>query len=585
MDFLKPNTVVIFDNQKKQWLCFNSPKQIIQTSKISGVTSALQKVEAIVNSQGVFAAGFVGFDASTAFDDALCVKQGNSKFPLVWFGLYEKPRRFHFPDIKTIEHCENYTWKPSIDFTGYKKKIALIKEYIAAGITYQVNYTFNLKTRIKNCPWNFFKKLVCNQNSPYSAFLHIGSHSICCASPELFFNLENNTLFCKPMKGTAQRGQTLKSDMLQKEWLQNSEKNKAENVMIVDMVRNDMGKIATNATVHVPTLFACEKYPTVWQMTSSVECTTKATVSAIFGALFPCASITGAPKVSTMEIIKNMESDARGLYTGSIGFIAPKRRAQFNVAIRTVVIDNKTKSASYGVGGGIVWQSDAKEEHEECRIKAGVLAKSTPDFSLLETMLYSCKSGIYLAEMHLKRLAGSAQYFDFPCNIQTIAEELTAYCSKFKKPLYRVRLLLDKSGSVRMEANELGPLKKIAALRLALAPEPIDSSDRFLYHKTTNRAVHERAAHTRPGFDDVLLYNEKGLVTETTTANIVIKTKDGLITPQLSCGLLPGTMRQHVLSRGKIKEGTVTISDLKKSKEIYCINSVRKWRPAIFVED
>ena len=277
---------------------------------------------------------------------------------------------------------------------------------------------------IERDPFYLFLQLTDAQQSSYGAYLNTGRYAICSASPELFFELDGDRLRSRPMKGTASRGQTLAADRIQAERLHHSVKNRAENVMIVDMVRNDMARVAEIGSVRVLRLFEIERYPTVLQMTSTVECRTRASLPEIFTALFPCASVTGAPKIRTMQIIRDLEPGPRGVYTGAIGFVAPGRRARFNVAIRTVVVDTVAGEAEYGTGSGIVWESDSAEEYQECRLKARILTVMPRAFDLLESLLWTPESGCFLLERHLDRLRDSAEYFDFPFDERKIRTQL-----------------------------------------------------------------------------------------------------------------------------------------------------------------
>ncbi len=318
-----------------EWLHFKNPRRVISTTVVGEVRTAMQEMEGLVNSNGWHAAGFVSYEAAPAFDRAFRVRALDD-FPLLWFGLYEKPAVVDLPVVEAPHPA--MTWKPLTGRKTYETTIEKIRDHIARGRTYQVNYTMRLQAAFQDDPWKLFLALVQNQNQ-YAAYLDIGRHVICSASPELFFELDSDVIRSRPMKGTAPRGRTTVEDRHQAEWLKHSEKNRAENVMIVDMIRNDIGRVAEVGSLHVPELFHIEKYPTLFQMTSTVQARTGATVTDIFAALFPCGSITGAPKVSTMKIISELETTPRRVYTGSIGFIAPDRTARFNVAIRTVRVD------------------------------------------------------------------------------------------------------------------------------------------------------------------------------------------------------------------------------------------------------
>jgi len=344
--------------------------------------------------------------------------------------------------------------------------------------------------------------------------------------------------------------------------------------MIVDMVRNDLGRAAETGSVHVPALFAVEQYPTVWQMTSTVRAKTLVPLDRIFQALFPPASITGAPKRRTMEIIAELESSPRRIYTGAIGMVAPGGRAQFNVAIRTLLIHKKSGLAEYGVGGGIVWDSQQDKEWEECSLKTRVLHVHRPSFDLLETMLWSPEHGFSLLEYHLERLGQSAAYFGFSVDPLRIREELEHVASRLGEVPHRIRLLVSRSGASKLDTSPVESDSSRFA-DIVLSRSPVDSSDVFLYHKTTHRRVYDDALKACPGFGDVLLFNEKGEITESTIANVVVESHGGLWTPPVRCGLLPGTYRAWLLDRKQVRERTITIEEILHSPNVYLANSVR----------
>ncbi|HJW89881.1 MAG TPA: chorismate-binding protein, partial [Anaerolineales bacterium] len=328
-----------------------------------------------------------------------------------------------------------------------------------------------------------------------------------------------------------------------------------------------------------------EKYPTVWQMVSTVVGETNASFSEILKSLFPAASITGAPKARTMEIIAELESSARQVYTGCVGYYSPGRKAQFNVAIRTVLIDNASGEAEYGVGGGITWDSVDAAEFDESQTKARVLTARLPDFSLLETMLWTPEAGYFLLDRHLKRLSDSSRYFSFPLDLAAVQAELARLAGTFKPKAMKVRLLVAEDGGVRVESDALPAGGEARPLRLALAPAPIDSTDPFLYHKTTHRQVYDWAirsiSENADGhWDDVILWNERGELTESTRANLLIELDGVRYTPPVDCGLLPGTYRGYLLDQELIKERVIRIEDLVNNPPLYLINSVRKQQAA-----
>lgn len=591
---IEPQINEILLRQNGEWLYFSDPLRVISVQALEGVIPALREIERIVQEENCHAAGFLSYEAAPAFDDALRIRADETRnaFPLLWFGLYPAPRLVTLPEPfdqtqgKAASPKPALTWSPTIDRESYNAAIARIKDRIAHGRTYQVNYTMRLQTDFDADAWNFFLHLAQTQNN-HAAYVNAGRFVIASASPELFFQLDGGTIACRPMKGTTRRGRTTLEDREQARWLKGSEKNRAENVMIVDMIRNDLGRIAKVGSVHVPELFTVEKYPTLWQMTSTVRAETNASLTEIFKALFPCASITGAPKVSTMRIISELETTPRRIYTGSIGYIAPNRKATFNVAIRTALVDRETRTAEYGVGGGIVWDSTSADEYAEALLKARVLTEEAPQFSLLETMLWTPEEGFFLREKHVARLLDSSDYFDFPFTrrsgvtpplqqkeiIETYLDEIP---SEFTSP-HRVRLLLDKDGNLSREAKPFQSSDDQHPLKVALAKTPVNSNDVFLFHKTTKREVYDSARRDFPGCDDVLLYNESGELTEFTIGNLVVEMDGTFHTPPVSCGLLPGLFRAHLLESDQVKEKVIRVDELGGCKNVFRVNSVRGW--------
>jgi para-aminobenzoate synthetase/4-amino-4-deoxychorismate lyase len=577
------NEVVLFDNSQSAWLRFQHPLEVVATRDIADVQPILNQLETAVHRWGWYAAGFITYEAAPAFDPAYRVHPA-STLPLLWFGLYRQPQPLELSYPETVSPYAIGTWTPNLTRSEYEQALDQIKAYIACGDTYQVNYTLRLRADFSGDPWGFFLKLTSAQQGRYGAYVDTGRHVICSASPELFFQRSGLQLETRPMKGTAKRGLTLEADRQHMAWLHHSEKNRAENVMIVDMIRNDLSLIADLGTVKVPRLFQVERYPTVLQMTSTVTAQSEASTAQVMAALFPCASITGAPKVRTTEIIAELETEARGIYTGCIGFMAPGRQAQFNVAIRTVMIDRLTGQAEYGVGGGIVWDSSSADEYAECQLKAQVLMTEQPQFELLETILWEPLSGYFLRGEHLERLANSAEYFGFAADPSIIVAKLEAVAATFEPAPQRVRLLVGQAGTITVQAVPLSQTPLPQPYRVALAAEPVNSQDRFLYHKTTQRRVYEQARAARPGFDDVLLWNERGEVTETTITNVVAQFGDELVTPPLRCGLLAGVYRSELLAQSIIQERVIKVAELKQADKIYLINSVRKWIEPVLVE-
>lgn len=573
-----PESVLLFDQPTGRWLLFENPRRVFIARHPAEVLPALRAVETAVKGEGLHAAGFLAYEAAAAFDSA-CTVHSAGDFPLLWFGLYDAPAIVPPPAPPPEAPCPE--WRPVLDEAAFAAAVAAIKEAIARGETYQVNFTFPLRALFDGDPRAWFSALVHGQRAGFSAFLDTGRYVLCSASPELFFALEGERLTTRPMKGTAARGRSGAEDRRQRETLATSAKDRAENLMILDMVRNDLGRLG--GKVSVPELFTVEGYPTVWQMTSAAETRTAAPLPEIFAALFPCASITGAPKYQTMRIIAELEGRSRRIYTGAIGHIAPGRRARFSVAIRTALIDREKKIAEYGVGAGITWDSDSGAEYRECLQKARILEQRMPDFSLLESLRWEPQKAYWLIEEHLARLAGSAEYFAFPWDRQKVLAKLAALAAGLRACPHKVRLLLSADGGLHAEAAPIAPNPE-RPLRLRLAAAPVVADDPFLYHKTTHRTPYEKARCGVGECDEVLLWNERGEVTEAATANLVVELDGTRITPPVVSGLLPGTLRARLLAEGKIVDGVVTREALRRAGRLWLVNSVRGWREAVLVE-
>ena len=551
---------------------FSNPLRIITARELSEVRPALREVQQAA-AAGLYAAGYVAYEAAPAFDDALQTAVPND-LPLVWFGVYTEPHTYGGAAT------QDYTvgpWKTTLDQKTYGHNIQAIRSAIAAGVTYQTNYTLRLQASFAGNDLAFFHQLSRAQHGSYAAYLNLGRHRILSASPELFFHWLGDQLVTRPMKGTAPRGRFLEEDDRHVQWLGQSIKNRAENLMIVDLLRNDLGRVAVTGSVRVPALFAVERYPTLLQMTSTITAQTRpnTTLEQIFAALFPCGSITGAPKASTMALISELEDSARGVYCGAIGLIKPGGEALFNVAIRTVTVDTADGIAEYGVGGGITWDSTAGDEYAEVQTKAALLTAQRPDFELLETLLWQ-ETEYTLLDRHLHRLAASAQYFNIPLALPHVRATLNKVGRQHSGTLRRVRLLVAHDGTIRVESHPLSsPLT--TACTYGLANEPVDRTNVFLFHKTTHRAVYEAHRAAQPGVDEVLLWNQDGELTEFSTGNLVIERDGQRWTPPRECGLLAGTFRADLLERGCIAERVLRPADLESATGVWLINSVRQW--------
>ena len=578
---------IVFNHIAKQWVIYTQPIEILQANTPQEVVSTLTRAEEY-SKQGYHAVGFCSYESAVAFDCNMRVHQAHSNFPLCYFAIYDDFASIEFPEKTDYTHLE-IDWHPSINLQQYQQAIAQIKQHLLKGDCYQINFTYRLRASFNSNPLDYFFNLIKQQKTALGAYLETPEWAICSASPELFFQLDNNTITARPMKGTAPRGRYLLEDEKNRQWLQQSEKNRAENTMIVDMIRNDLGKIADKGSVQVNSLHTIEKYQTALQMTSSIQATTSQSVVEIFKAMFPCASITGAPKVKTMETIQQLETEARKIYTGSIGYILPDRQAKFNVAIRTVLIDKIDNTAEFGIGGGIVWDSESKEEYQESLIKAKLLSTARKEnIELLETMLWEKNQGIFLLSEHLQRLQQSAQFFSFNYKqgevekrLQELVNDLQNDCSQEAKI---IRLIYNAKKGVMFEVKALNTLDN--PIKICLSKLSIDSSNWQLFHKTTDRKLYHKAfaLALNKEADDVIMLNERDEVTETTRFNIVIEKQKHLLTPTLNSGLLNGTYRNSLLTQGKIREAKITMQDLQTCEQIYLINSVRKWQKAILIE-
>ncbi|MDX1447704.1 MAG: aminodeoxychorismate synthase component I [Acidimicrobiia bacterium] len=550
------------------------------------VRSVLDRAERAV-ADGRWVAGFVTYEAAVAFDDAFRVHPvADTPFatlPLAWFGVYE--RRVASPPVPETRISVGQ-WVPTMSEEEHRQGVEEIRSAILAGDTYQVNHTFRLSAGFEGDPERLYHELIAGQSCGYGAFIHTGEWALASASPELFFEWRHGRLTSRPMKGTAPRGLDLAEDEDIRTQLTHSEKERAENLMIVDMVRNDLGRIARPGSVQVPALFTAEKYDTVWQMTSTVTAEPRAgtELADVFEALFPCASITGAPKVATMDLITRLETMPRGVYCGAIGYGGPRPSGPewaFNVAIRTVAVDDRTKTAWYGTGGGVTFDSTPGGEYREAILKARVLERRGVGFSLLETMHWSPSHGFRNLTAHLARLTESAWYFDVPLDPAEVRSSLDG-AVRFADSPQRVRLLVARDGTITTDAGQAPPAA--GTVRVVVDDPLLDPRDPLLRHKTTERTVYVDAAQRHPDADDVILVTVDGLAADTTIATLCVELDGTWCTPPVTDGALPGVARRTLIESGRLKERSIRAEDLFGASRLARVNSLRGWEEITLAE-
>ncbi len=564
------------------------------------VRSALRAVDQATR-HGRWAAGYVAYEAGPGLDAALATRPRNEDedLPCLWFGIFRQriPASPVTPRVLRPAPYHISGWRTAVDQHAHADAIAAIRRHIEDGDTYQVNFTFRLLAAFSGDPYELYRDLVVAQRGPYGAYLDTGRHHIVSASPELFYARAGNRIQVRPMKGTIARGRWPAEDEALAQQLTRSIKDRAENLMIVDLLRNDLGRVAKFGTVRVDELFALERYETLWQLTSriSAELRREVTLEDIFVALFPSGSVTGAPKTRTTEIIADLEPSPRGVYCGAIGYLAPRSAgrpadAAFNVAIRTVTIDTREGTAEYGVGGGITWDSVSAAEYEEARVKAQLLVERRPEFSLVETLRWDRGGGYFLRDEHLVRLADSAEYFGFAFDRVRLDRALDEEVNGAEETL-RVRLVLRRDGEVDVTGVALPVAMalefdaSVDPIRFAIDEEPVSAQNVFLFHKTTHRAAYDERLKRHTQADDVLLHNARGEATEFTIGNLAIQLDGTWWTPPIGAGLLGGVFRNALVAQGVLRERTIHRSELAGAQQIAFLNSVRGWRPAVPFEE
>lgn len=564
-------------SQGRRWLEFRDPIAHFVATNLNEVGPVIDSVEAAAKG-GSWVVGFISYDAAPAFDEALHARR-DPAVPLAAFAAFEEPHPSRGPAGRAF-HTQ--AWVPSTDQRAFESAVRSIHDLIAAGNTYQVNYTLRLHSEFSGDPEGLFAAMCRAQRADHLAFLDFGNAAVCSASPEQLISRRGRELTTRPMKGTRPRHLDPMIDRKLANELIRSAKDRAENTMIVDIARNDLGRVADVGSVQVTKLHTVESYPTVHQLTSTVTARSGASLRELLAAMFPGASITGAPKVAASQIIATLEGEPRGIYTGSVGVVEPGGDAEFNIAIRTAWIDQRMGRAVYGVGGGIVWDSEPTAEWHEAHDKARVLHRATRPFRLLETLAWEPGAGPILLDRHLARLTACAEHFGFdldPGEVRRRLDEIRADTTQ------RVRVLVAIDGAVEVQVTELSPPAANPVWNVAIDTLPVLSTDEFLRFKTTRRDRYDQALARKPAADDVLLWNERGEVTEATIANLVLELDGAAITPAGSSGLLPGTLRAELLANRRIHEAVVTMADLDRADSIWLINSLRGWIPARLVDE
>lgn len=558
---------------------FDKPRRILVAHETSQVRPVLDAVEAAAR-EGFWCVGYLRYEAAPAFDTALAVHAAQG--PLAWFAVYDEALPWPV-DSKEDADSVKVQWRAACSRAAFDTALDRIHRAIAAGALYQVNFTAPLHGVLRGEPdggaaRSLFAALQRAQPGGYAAFLDTGDEQLLSVSPELFFDWQDGRILTRPMKGTAPRGATPAEDAALAQALRSSPKECAENVMIVDLLRNDLSRIAEPFSVQVPRLFHTEPLSTVWQMSSDVQAHTRAgcSLADVFAALFPCGSVTGAPKVSAMQMIRALEPEPRGVYCGAFGVVYPGEngiRATFNVPIRTVAL--RGSAATCGIGSGITSGALADAEWQEWRHKRAFVERASTPFEILETL--ALKDGqLRHAPAHLARMAAAAVHFAYPWSPQQVQQCLQQLVQAHAKGIWRVRLLLDARGQARAEAFVLPPSPQ--RVRLQLASRAMDEAHgEFVRFKTTRRSHYDAFTPAEEGIFDTLLWNAEGEITECTRGNIALLLDGRWLTPPLHCGLLGGIGRAQALQAGRLSEGVVRLEDLPRVQALAFVNSLRGW--------
>ena len=567
---------------------FGAPRRVLAAYAHDELHGLLEAAEQAARA-GAWVLGWVAYEAAPAFDAALTTHPPEAGWPLAWFGVHDAP--LSWPQAPPEEDARA-EWSAAMARAQFDAAHGRVQQDIAQGRYYQVNLTAPLHGRLAGSPRALFAQLQRAQPGGYAAYVDAGAgQRVLSVSPELFFDWRagadgEGELLTRPMKGTAARGASAQEDQALRAQLAASAKERAENVMIVDLLRNDVSRVAQPHSVRVSRLFHTEALASVWQMTSDVRATTRTgtRLAELFAALFPCGSVTGAPKREAMRAIRALESGPRGVYCGALGLLRPDPArgagaiaATFNVPIRTLLQDGAALRC--GIGSGLVWGAQADAEWREWEAKRRFVLRASEPFEILETLGLAQGSYRHL-DAHLARMRASAAYFGHPWDDAALARALDALARAHADGAWRVRLLLDARGRYGAEAAPLVPTPTPVRLALATRPFP-DAHGEFTRHKTTRRAQYAAFAPTPgSGVFDTLLYNDAGELTETTFGSIAAYVDGCWITPALSCGLLPGVGRARLLEQGRLREGVLRLADLPRVQDWAFINSLRGWLPA-----
>ena len=578
---------------EREAMLYVDPIEIVSCERAEDVADALARIEAGL-ARGLHAAGFASYELGYVLNERLAASlPAGRALPLLWFGLFPAPERIaatalddYFGALAPPAPLDAV--RPRLDAAEHGRQVGRILDYLRDGDAYQINLTFPVDFQYRGDPLALYAALRAGQPVAHGGIVRFDGATLLSVSPELFLEISDGAVTTRPMKGTVMRGATLVEDAQAIAELSRDPKQRAENLMIVDLLRNDLSRISEVGSVKVPDLFEVETYPTLHTLTSTVtsRLVPGTTLDDLLRAVFPCGSITGAPKIRAMEIIRELEALPRDVYTGAIGAIEPKGDLAFNVAIRTATLF-PDGSGSYGVGGGIVADSKPASEYDECLLKARVLTDLAEDYGLIETLLWSPADGFLRRELHLDRLARSALALGFAFDRQTAEARLVALGATLIDGVsHRVRLELRRDGALEIVAPKLAAEADRPVL-VALASLRADAGDPFLRHKTTRRALYEAAfaEATGRGADEELLLNRSGHVTEATRSSVFVERDGLLLTPPVRDGLLPGILRQSLIARGAAVEHPLTLADLRAAERWYVGNSLRGLRPAQWMNE